>query len=99
MCLTGSGGLRLNGDVASCSSASRNHTLKGVLQLGEVHACLGFTVPAAQHQLVSVAMVTMRVENATVMYGYCIFVDVSVLYLHHTPVFIYKQATLETPKL
>ena len=50
----GHGSFRLKEDVARPSDVSRYHTLKGVLQLSEVQACLRLTVPTAQHQLVSV---------------------------------------------
>ena len=53
--------LRLNGDVVGVFVASSNDTLKGVLQLGEVQAGLRLTVPAAQHQLVPVAIAQVMV--------------------------------------
>ena len=44
-----------NGDCPS--DTSRNDASKGVLQLGKVQAGFRFTVPAAQHQLISVPKV------------------------------------------
>ena len=47
-------GLYGSGDVDHVSNTSRNHSLKGVLQLSDVQAGLRLTVPAAQHKLVPV---------------------------------------------
>ena len=57
-CMTLCMRLGLNGfrDGDHLSDTSRNHTLKGVFQLGEVQAGLRLTVPAAQHQLVPVSL-------------------------------------------
>ena len=67
-CLHGGyGSFRQKGEVARPSDVSRYHTLKGVLQLSEVQACLRLTVPTAQHQLVSVYCQDNQESGCSVM--------------------------------